>query len=199
MNNKPTFFIVPGFKQQVTDKSYAWLVIFLKKQGFNVVGIPMNWNSKTMKDYIKQFIATYSEKKTETNYVLGFSYGAVTAFMTASELKPKKVFLCSLSPDFYEDRKSFTPQMIQYIGKRRFTELQTRKAVDVAKKLTVPSVIFCGEKEAAQYPQLLHRCKETSTLAKNSKLIMVTGSPHDIGNSEYQKCIIKELEKLPRN
>jgi hypothetical protein len=91
------------------------------------------------------------------------------------------------------------PQMIQYIGKRRFTELQTRKAVEIAKKLTVPSVIFCGEKEAEQYPQLLHRCKETSTLAKNSNLIMVTGSPHDIGNSEYQKCIIKELEKLPRN
>jgi esterase/lipase len=199
MNKKATFFIIPGFKQQVTDKCYAWLVKYLKKQDFNVVGVPINWDHRTMKDYVDQLITTYSKKKTETNYVLGFSYGAVTTFMTANELNPKKVFLCSLSPDFYEDRKSFTPQMIQYIGKRRFTELQTRKAVDVAKKLTVPSVIFCGEKEAEQYPQLLHRCKETSTLAKNSKLIMVSGSPHDISNNEYQKCIIQEIEKLPRN
>lgn len=199
MNKKATFFIVPGFKQQVTDKCYAWLVKYLKKQDFNVIGVPINWDHRTMKDYIEQFKETYSANKSNTNYVLGFSYGAVTAFMTTSELKPKKVFLCSLSPDFYEDRKSLTPQMIQYIGKRRFTELQTRKAVDVAKNLTISSVIFCGEKEAAQYPQLLHRCKETSTLAKNSKIIMVTGSPHNIGNAEYQKCIIQELEKLPRN
>src|SRR5258708_6208195 len=103
---KATFFIIPGFKQQATDKDFVWLVAYLKKNKFNIVPVSIQWDYRIMSDYINDFKRCYEDHRTITNYVLGFSYGAVIAFSTASQLRPNKVFLCSLSPDFKEDMSS---------------------------------------------------------------------------------------------
>ncbi len=43
-----TFFIIPGFKEQATDKNYTWLLAFLKSKNYQVVPVPVTWNYKTL-------------------------------------------------------------------------------------------------------------------------------------------------------
>src|SRR5690606_37231643 len=96
----------------------------------------------------------FHKHKGRQNYVLGFSYGAVIALITANDLKPKKIFLCSLSPDFKEDSKNMKEWIKKLIGKNRYKDIQTRSGRKIAQELKVPSVIFYGEKEGKQYPKL---------------------------------------------
>jgi pimeloyl-ACP methyl ester carboxylesterase len=146
-----------------------------------------------MGDYVKDFEIFYLANKGKKNYILGFSYGAVITFILANVLKPKKIFLCSLSPDFKEDLESMKPWIIKYIGKKRFKDAKTRSAIKIAKELSVPSVLFYGEKEGKAYPKLKKRAEETVKLARNSKLVVVPKAPHDISFSEYKITIMREF------
>ena len=86
-------FIIPGFKQKTTDKQFVWLKKFLITKGFSVSMVPITWDRRTMTDYALEFENFYERHKAKDNYVLGFSYGAVIAFITANKLKPKKIKL----------------------------------------------------------------------------------------------------------
>ena len=77
------------------------------------------------------------------------------AFSTAEKLGIKKLYLCSLSPDFLEDVTGMQDWIKKYIGIRRLEDCLTRSGREVARKLTVPTVIFYGEKEADEFPQIL--------------------------------------------
>lgn len=191
-----TFFIVPGFRMKATDREYSWLVDFLKNKGFKVVAVPVHWNHKALSENAEEFVDFYNKNKSEINYVLGFSYGSVITFITASILKSKKIFLCSLSPDFTEDRSSMDKSSIRYIGKKRFDDTKNRSAIKLAKELKVPTVLFYGEKEGIQYPQLKKRAEETSKLASKTKLLIVKNSPHKIDFPSYIDAIKKELINL---
>lgn len=189
-------FIIPGFKEEVKSDQYLWLASFLKRKGLNVFMVPIHWSYKTMNNYISEFKIFYEKNKTQNNYVLGFSYGAVIALLTANDLKPNKIYLCSLSPDFKEDLSNMKKWLLKYIGKKRIKEIKNRSGEEIAKNLNIPSVIFYGEKEAEIYPQLKLRCEETAKLANNSKLIIVKNAPHRISDKEYEKALRQELEKV---
>lgn len=191
-----TFFIVPGFKMKATDREYRWLNTFLKDNGFKVVVVPVHWNHKTLSENAEEFIDFYNKNKSDTNYILGFSYGSVITFITADILKPKKIFLCSLSPDFAEDRLTMDKNSIRYIGKKRFDDVRTRSAIKLSKELKAPAVLFYGEKEGIQYPQLKKRAEETFKLASKAKLILVKNSPHKIDFPEYVEAIKRELKNI---
>ncbi len=182
-------FIIPGFKQKTTSISFSWLKKFLTEKGFEVVIVPVTWDHKTITDNVLEFEKFYFKHKTKENYILGFSYGAVIALLSAEKLLPQKLFLCSLSSDFKEDVASMSTAIKKYIGKKRVADCLTRSGKDFAKKLTVSTTIFYGEKEGAEYPQLKTRCEETARLVKNAKLIIVKDSPHDITRPEYIKAI----------
>jgi predicted alpha/beta hydrolase family esterase len=109
-----TFFIIPGFKQKPTAKSFDWLREFLSKRGLKVVVVPIKWNYHVMSDWVKEFTTSYNTHKTDINYILGFSYGAVIALLVANILKPEKIFLCSLSSDFKEDKCSRCCEEVEY-------------------------------------------------------------------------------------
>lgn len=188
-----TFFIIPGFKQKPTAKDFVWLKEFLADRGFKVVIVPIKWNYRTMSDWVEEFIAIYNANKTEDNYILGFSYGAVIAFLSANTVKPKKILLCSLSSDFKEDIPSMQKWIRNYVGKKRMAEMCKISAVDTAKKLKIPSVVFYGDVEGRRYPQLKIRCEETTKIACNSKLVIVKDAPHDIAHPNYRKAIESEL------
>lgn len=115
------------------------------------------------------------------------------AFISAASLKPNKLFLCSLSHYFKEDLPSLEPSWKKFIGKNRVNDFKTISANSLAKKLTMPTVIFCGEAESKKYPQLEVRCSKTNKAIKNSKLVMVKDAPHQISHPEYIKAIKKEF------
>lgn len=182
-------FIIPGFKQKATDKSFVWLKKFLITKGFSVSLVPVTWERRTMTDYAAEFERFYEKHKAKDNYVLGFSYGAVIAFITANKLKPKKIYLCSLSSDFKEDVQGMKQGIVRYIGKRRIIDVLKRSGKKIAKDLVVPALVFYGEKEGRQYPQLKIRCEETVKLAMQAKLVVVKRSPHAIDHPEYMTAI----------
>ena len=194
MKTKKTIFIIPGFGQQVKDEYYNWLMRFVKKKGFVAKAVPIQWNRRVMSDYIQDFKEFYKKNKTNNDYFFGFSYGAVIAFSNATELKPKKIYLCSLSPDFNEDLVYMEPWIKKLLGKNRIADIKLRSAREIAKKLSVPSLVFYGEVEGKKFPDLKKRCEETVKLAKNSKLVLVKDSPHDINNFNYVEAIKKEFK-----
>lgn len=188
-----TFFILPGFKMQTKDKAYVWLINYLKSKKFKVIGVPVKWARNTLTQNAEDFKNFFNKNKGEVNYVLGFSYGAVINLLTASELKPNKIFLCSLSPDFKEDNKEMKDWIKNYLGKNRIKDIQTRSGRKLAKELSIPSIVFYGEKEGKQYPNLKNRCEETVKLARNSRLVIVKNAPHKINYPSYIEAIKENI------
>lgn len=179
--------------QSTTDKWIECLSNFLRKRWFKTIVVPIHWKNRTMSDYVEEFEKFYDTHKTATNYILGFSYGAVIAFITANQLKPKKIYLCSLSPDFKEDVTKMKPWVKRLIGKRRFQDAQRRSGKKIARELKVPSLVFYGEAEGKKFPQLRIRCEETVKIATKSRLVIVRGAPHNLSHPEYMKSLKKEL------
>ncbi len=196
MSSRKTFFIIPGFKQKAGNKSFVWLGNLLKDRGFEVVKVSICWERRTMKEYVEDFIEVYKKYQSGENYILGFSYGAVIALLSANALKPKKIYLCSLSPDFKEDVSAMTPWLKKYVGKRRIAYSLKTSGREIAKNLRISSVIFYGEAEARGYPQIKVRCEETANLAARSKLVVVEKSPHQIDFPTYKTALIKELKTI---
>jgi len=191
-----TFFLIPGFGQGANDEHFLWLVEFLKKKGFKVVVADIDWEYRTISDYVEDLKRIYNQNRSTVNFVLGFSYGAVAALVSANELKPDKLYLCSLSPVFKEDLPFMEPGDRKITGRRRLAEMQERSGKELARSLEVPCVVFYGQKEAQLYPQLRFRCEETAKLARRSKLVEVAGAPHKIDHEEYKRAIMRELGKI---
>ena len=188
-----TIFIITGFKDKASDSQYKWMRTFFKKKGF-IVKIPsIKWNHRVMSDYVDEFRQYYEENKSEKNYVLGFSYGAMIAFISAHELKPAKLYLCSLSPYFNEDLRTLKPWWKRFIGIHRLKDFKQYIAKSIAKNLAIPTVVFYGTREAKRYPELKVRCEETSKLAPKAKLVSIKDAPHRVDHPEYVEAIKKEF------
>jgi len=142
-----------------------------------------------MSDYLSEFEEYYVKHKTKKNYVLGFSFGAMIAFISAQRLQPDRLYLCSLSPSFREDLGTLKPYWKALIGKHRLQDFQKISAEQTAAKLKVPTTIFYGGSEAKKYPQLKVRCEEVSKAIKNAKLVFVEDAPHKIDHPNYVKAI----------
>jgi predicted alpha/beta hydrolase family esterase len=122
-----TLFIIPGFKEDSSHQRYHWLKNELSKN-FKIIFIQINWNNKTMSDYIEQFCYIYKSNKGTSNYVLGFSYGAMIALLSAKRTNPNKLLLCSLSPYFSEDIPTMNKCWKAFIGKRRVNDFKLHSA-----------------------------------------------------------------------
>lgn len=188
-----TLFIIPGFHNQTTDDKYTWLKQYAKVKGFSLMLPTIDWKRKVMTDYVKEFTDFYTNHKSDTNYVLGFSYGAMIAYISAPELKPDKLFLCSLSGYFAEDLHLLKPSWIANRGHRRIDDFKNYSAKSIAKRITSPTVIFYGEKEAKNYPNLKNRCEEAARDIQNAKLVEVPQAPHEIAFPSYMEAIKSEL------
>jgi len=188
-----TIFLVPGFKTQITDPVYQKLLSYLRNKNYTIKPVPITWNNRTVTKNAEEFVNYFEKNKGKVNYVLGFSYGAVISLVVAEKIKPKKLILCSLSPDFKEDSKTMPAWLKKYIGVNRYIDTMTRSANILARSLSVKTVIFYGEKEGADYPQLKKRSEETAKLAVNSKLIVVKDAPHDISFPTYVEAVKKVI------
>lgn len=186
-----TIFLIPGFKTQIKDPLYKELVSYLEKKNYTVQPVPITWNNRTLTKNAVEFNNYFEKNKGKVNYVLGFSYGAVISLMTAKIIKPDKLILCSLSPDFKEDSKMMPGWLIKYIGVNRYLDTKTRSANNLAKSLDVETVILYGEKEGADYPQLKKRSEEIAKHSKKTKLIVVKNAPHDISFPTYIEALKK--------
>lgn len=104
---KKIAYIVPGLgESHKRQPGYDKVAAMFRKRGIRPIHIEMNWHSKTprpFENYPKQFLKKYKRPKNTEVYILGFSFGALVAFLSEPKTRPTAIILCSLSPYFKED------------------------------------------------------------------------------------------------
>lgn len=180
-----TVFILTGFKQKKDNSQFKWMKPFFTKLGYEVKVFAADWNYHVMSDYLADFKKYYEANKGKKNYILGFSYGAMIAFLTAKETQPEKLYLCSLSPYFKEDMKKLRPDWQRKIGTRRIVDLKNHSFNRTVKEIKVPTVVLYGEAEGEKFPSLKKRCEAAHAALGKSKIIVVPEAPHKPDHPEY--------------
>lgn len=187
-----TVFIIPGFRHSISEPAYRKVRRIFASYGFRTLGVPITWKRRVMSDYIQDFLRFYELHRVEGAYVLGFSYGAMIAYLAAPYAKPHALLLCSLSPYFKEDlpylprtwkdRKGMKRQFIDFIH-----HSFDRDAIRIRSKC----FLFLGEKEARRYSSLARRVEDAHSKLKGSELIIVPNAEHNLGAREYIEAIQK--------
>ena len=185
--------MIAGFKHAATEPQYEWMRAFFADRGYTVHVPEIDWNNKVMSDYVRQFSEYFGQHKSDTNHVLGFSFGAMIALITAPELKPDRLLLCSLSPYFSEDLGTLKPSWEKVLGHRRLSDFENFKAKALARQVAAPTTIIYGSHEAKLYPQLKKRCEETAGIITGSKLLVAENAPHEIDFPTYVDVIKSEF------
>lgn len=174
---------------QAGDAAFAWLVSWLKDRDFHVIGVPVKWERRTLTQQAASFADFFNERKGEENFVLGFSLGASITLMTARQLRPRRIALCSLGPDYKEDQATTIPAHVRFMGKRRFEDMATRSADDLARGLTMPCAVIFGAAEAAQFPALSVRGNAAVKWAENATLHIAPNAPHQFDFPTYVETV----------
>lgn len=183
-------YIIPGHQESHTkQKGYDKVANFFEAQGITPIHVEIDWNKKPgqFKDFSQQFLSQYKKPKNTEVYILGFSYGAVAAFLSAAKTKPTAFIFCSLSPYFIEDRKNLKPVWLKW-----FKENMTKSNYsfrELAPSITTKAYFVVGEKED---PSCLYRSRNAKKLIQNSSLTIAKGAKHNISQKEY----LHSLEKL---
>ena len=78
----------------------------LKKDGYHPILVKIPWKKTTISENTTYFLEKYKKINTKKKYILGFSFGAMIAFIASTKVSPSGLILCSLSPYFKEDMSS---------------------------------------------------------------------------------------------
>lgn len=177
-------YIIPWLWQNWKMESFQEIWWYFDEKWIKPVYIDIDWKYKTISDYIEQFKAQMID--CDNYYILGFSFWAMIAFISSQTLKPKGIFICSLSPYFKEDLNHVKKWWLKYIWKNREKDFKTFIFENIAKNISCESVIFVWDKEDEV---VLNRATEYINKVKNSKLIIVDKCAHDISKPQYLEVI----------
>ncbi|HLD97814.1 MAG TPA: hypothetical protein VI815_00650 [Candidatus Nanoarchaeia archaeon] len=177
-------YIIPGFGHSKSNKNYLKISHLFPNTKSIVINI--NWKNKVFSDYINDTRKQFIHKKSDEVYLLGFSFGAIIALMLASKVKPKKLFLCSISPYFSEDIPKMKNSWKSWFGKKRIEDIKKYNFNKITKQIKSNTIILAGDKEGKQ---LLLRSKEANKKIKNSKLIIIINGKHNLFQEEYLNAL----------
>ena len=193
--NQKIVFLIPGFRHKITQKGYRLLKKQLVKDGFCVVPIAIPWSGSTIVDNMECFLEQYKKKlknlgvESKEVYVLGFSYGALIAFLAATKISVQGLILCSLSPFFKEDLPRKLPKNSSALQAIRYEIFATLHSKKLAKKIKAKSIcMLYGEKESAA---LIKRSKKTfqQVASKKKYLFAIQKTQHNISDKKYINAI----------
>src|SRR3989344_389943 len=191
-------FVIPGYGEKKSSRrAYAHIENAFKKRGYKTFVAPVTWLRHTMSDYVVEFVtfARSKIKRGDRIVMQGFSFGAVIALMSAHEIMTNNLLLCSLSPFFKQDlaatRRTWK-SADKVMGKARMKDLAR---LDFG-RFTKPGgrvTLLLGAKEVGTVEQ---RVKDAHKRIKGSKLVVIPGAKHDIGNPDYLTAIKSEIFSL---
>jgi len=179
----------------MSQKGYTLLRSTLKRDGFTVVPVAIAWKGSTIADNTGFFLKKYTEKlarlKISSNevYLLGFSYGALVAFLAATKIRVAGLILCSLSPFFKEDLPKNLPKNSSVLQIKRYEAFSQLRGRKLAQRVKAKSVcMLYGEKESVS---TINRSKKTFTslLAKKKYLFSIQKTDHSIADKKYINAI----------
>ncbi|EKE06773.1 MAG: hypothetical protein ACD_18C00282G0005 [uncultured bacterium] len=186
-------YIIPGFGQNTDMPGYTDLIKFFKTKKFKVVPIKITWKNKVMSDYVNEFQNQLVHKKEDDIYLFGFSFGAIIAFISAEKIKPKTLFLASLSPYFKEDLKYNPLAWSKYLGKKRMKDFENFSFNQLSKKINCQTYLFV---EGLKNKEILRRVKDAHKKIKKSELIIIENTKHDISQTEYLNKVKETINKI---
>lgn len=195
MRQTKVVFIIPGFRQKVSQKGYVSLKKKLKTEGYTVVTVAIPWRDSTIVENADYFLEKFEKKLSKINlaakdvYLLGFSYGALIAFLASTKIAVKGLILCSLSPFFREDLPKKHPQHISVLQKKRYSAFTSLRARHLAKKVKAKNLMMLyGEKESLR---LIQRTKSAFSAIESHKkyLFSIQNTEHNIADIKYISAI----------
>jgi hypothetical protein len=136
-------------------------------------------------------VKLYEREKGDYNIVIGNSFGAVVALITAAKIRPDEVILCSLSPFFQED---IGPGWPTKTNTRRLdiSSYSVTQLAAAAQKLSTEFVVMYGEQEVTPLPRLVARVRDTAqALGVDAK--EAPGAPHSFRDEAYVQAIMGQL------
>ncbi|PIR45695.1 MAG: hypothetical protein COV09_00055 [Candidatus Vogelbacteria bacterium CG10_big_fil_rev_8_21_14_0_10_50_13] len=181
-------YIIPGFKEDARSKDYYKIMESLRKRGINPVPVTITWERRTMTDYINEFM---KQHKGSGNYILGFSFGAMISLICSRDTRPRTQILCSLSPYFKEDLPFLKKSWKSMIGKKRLNDLKNHSFKKAAKTSNCKTILTVGEEG-----NITRKVNEAGRKIKNSRVITIKGTGHDISSKEYNSALEKIIKGL---
>ncbi|MBI2797862.1 hypothetical protein HYX70_01005 [Candidatus Saccharibacteria bacterium] len=188
---KKVAFIVPGYTETPERKGVDEISKRLAQQSFETVKVNIDWRYKIMSDYVVQFNELYNSKSGDFNLVLGFSFGAMIATISAAKFCPDRLVLCSLSPFFAEDMETIPDSWAKSIGKHRAADFKSFSLLEAGKKIKSKTTLLVGEKESVREPEMMTVAKRANSVIRESTLKVVPNGKHDIGQKEYLSAIME--------
>jgi len=188
MPKKRPVFVIPGFRQTPKNKAYREISKLLVSEGFQPFLMDMSWKKRTVSKNTEYFLKEYKKIRNSKKNILGFSYGAMIAFLASTKVEVDTLILCSLSPYFQEDvmHKRIPRSPIQADRHSDFSKLNS---TELAKKIKARQILMLyGSKEAKS---LVRRVVETFDDIKLSKkqLLRIKKTEHNIGDKRYLQTI----------
>lgn len=184
-----TIFILAGYRQQPTQRAYKQIALILKKQGFRPVPIPLSWANTTISANTDYFLKRYKRIRVKKKYILGFSFGAMVAFLASTKVSVAGLILCSLSPYFTEDLpKRELP--------RRYADYANLHFGSLSRLIKARQIILLyGSNEAKA---LIRRVNDAFvTIPTERKYVyQVRDTGHEIGNRQYLLRIKEVVQVL---
>ena len=193
---KKIAYIIAGYGESYSSRpAYGKIAGFFKSRDIETVPVHIDWHNKKPRvfgDYQKQFIQQYKKIKKYKKYVLGFSFGAMVAFLTATKLKPTALILCSLSPYFKEDLARFKPSWLNW-WRKNFVG-SDYSFDEIAPKIKTKTYLLV---ESVDADQILHRTRQAKKKMPNVSVTIIKNAKHNIGQKEYLNAIERIIFKLP--
>ncbi len=183
-------YVIPGFMEQTNSQEYQKIIQYFQEENITVKPIKISWKYNNMSNYIKEFMEQINHKKEDEVILFGFSFGAMITFLSAKNIKPKKIILCSLSPYFKEDLNFVKKSWKTIVGTKRINDFKQFSFREISNEIKSKTILLVGEKENKL---VMKRIKEAKTKLKDSQLIIVPGASHNISNKNYLEAIKKVI------
>ncbi len=189
MSHQKIVYIIPGFRQHPRQKAYKELTKVLKKEGYHPIPVRIQWKKTTLSENTVTFLKLFSRDKAKKKYILGFSFGAIIAFLASTKVHSSGLILCSLSPYFREDLVKARASSMSSITTRRFDDLSQLRCSTLAKQIKAKqTLLLYGTKEAK--PLISRVMKAYRHIASPRKsLVRVRATEHDIADKRYLQSI----------
>lgn len=184
-------FIVPGYRHKPTNKGYREIRKLLKKEGYSPISVAIPWKKSTISENTEFFLKKYKDIvakkqiKPRQIYILGFSFGAMIAFLAATKISVKGLILCSLSPYFKEDLSKNKPTRLTVLQEKRWKDFSSFRNSNLSEKIKAKRIFMLyGTKESRS---LIKRVTATfkKVSAQKKYLFPILNTQHDIADKKY--------------
>lgn len=181
---KQKIYYIPGWGETKNFKYSKKIIQALEKNG---EVIPIKYISKkgTNPSRNIEMILEQIKKPTKNDILIGFSMGALFAYILNTKIKFKKVIICSIPPVLEKDLDVFSKKEVSFLfSKKEIDEFHKIKYT----RLKSPAIFICGDKEKRE------TIEKTKWLAKKfkSKSIIIKNTDHNL-NNKYIKTILDNL------